>query len=342
MAWTVTIEPAAKQFMAESNETLLEAALRQGIVLPYGCKDGACGSCKAKAITGSWDQGAHQPSALKSDEAAQGFLLTCCSRASSDMQIECRAVSGLSDIPIRKMPSRIASIERPVSDVAIIRLQLPANERLKYLAGQYLEILMRDGSRRAYSIASAPESNEPLELHIRHMPGGKFTDPLFGVGSNPVKEKDILRFEGPLGTFFLREDHLRPMILLASGTGFAPIKAIIEHAQAKGINRSMHLYWGGRRPQDLYQQARCQEWAESMPQLQFIPVVSDALAEDNWQGRSGFVHRAVMEDFPDLAGFEVYACGAPVMIDAARKDFVERCHLDPELFFADAFTSAAD
>jgi CDP-4-dehydro-6-deoxyglucose reductase len=258
------------------------------------------------------------------------------------MQIECRAVSGLSDIPIRKMPSRIASIERPVSDVAIIRLQLPANERLKYLAGQYLEILMRDGSRRAYSIASAPESNEPLELHIRHMPGGKFTDPLFGVGSNLVKEKDILRFEGPLGTFFLREDHLRPMILLASGTGFAPIKAIVEHAQAKGIHRSMHLYWGGRRPQDLYQQSRCQEWAESMPHLQFIPVVSDALAEDNWQGRSGFVHRAVMEDFPDLAGFEVYACGAPVMIDAARKDFVERCHLDPELFFADAFTSAAD
>jgi len=151
-----------------------------------------------------------------------------------------------------------------------------------------------------------------------------------------------LRFEGPLGTFFLREDHLRPMILLASGTGFAPIKAIVEHAQAKGIHRSMHLYWGGRRPQDLYQQSRCQEWAESMPHLQFIPVVSDALAEDNWQGRSGFVHRAVMEDFPDLAGFEVYACGAPVMIDAARKDFVEHCHLDTELFFADAFTSAAD
>ncbi|MEY3477736.1 MAG: hypothetical protein RLY65_2136 [Pseudomonadota bacterium] len=148
MAWTVTIEPAAKQFMAESNETLLEAALRQGIVLPYGCKDGACGSCKAKAITGSWDQGAHQPSALKSDEAAQGFLLTCCSRASSDMQIECRAVSGLSDIPIRKMPSRIASIERPVSDVAIIRLQLPANERLKYLAGQYLWFATRVFDRK--------------------------------------------------------------------------------------------------------------------------------------------------------------------------------------------------
>ncbi|NBO04921.1 MAG: CDP-6-deoxy-delta-3,4-glucoseen reductase, partial [Betaproteobacteria bacterium] len=189
MAWTVTIEPAAKQFMAEPDETLLEAALRQGIVLPYGCKDGACGSCKAKALAGSWEQGAHQPSALKSDEATQGFLLTCCSRASSDLRLECRTVAGIADIPVRKMPSRIASIERAAPDVAIIRLQLPANERLKYLAGQYLEILMRDGSRRAYSMASPPESNEPLELHIRHMPGGKFTDPLFGIGSSTIKEK---------------------------------------------------------------------------------------------------------------------------------------------------------
>ncbi|MBU6285079.1 MAG: CDP-6-deoxy-delta-3,4-glucoseen reductase [Betaproteobacteria bacterium] len=342
MAWTVTIEPAAKQFMAEPDETLLEAALRQGIVLPYGCKDGACGSCKAKALAGSWEQGAHQPSALKSDEATQGFLLTCCSRASSDLRLECRTVAGIADIPVRKMPSRIASIERAAPDVAIIRLQLPANERLKYLAGQYLEILMRDGSRRAYSMASPPESNEPLELHIRHMPGGKFTDPLFGIGSSTIKEKDILRFEGPLGTFFLREDSLRPMILLASGTGFAPIKAIVEHAQAKGISRPMHLYWGGRRPQDLYQQTLCQDWAERLPHLQFVPVISDALAEDQWEGREGFVHRAVMEDFPDLSCFEVYACGAPVMIDAARKDFVESSKLDPDLFFADAFTSAAD
>ncbi|NDE46822.1 MAG: CDP-6-deoxy-delta-3,4-glucoseen reductase, partial [Betaproteobacteria bacterium] len=222
MAWTVTIEPAAKQFMAEPDETLLEAALRQGIVLPYGCKDGACGSCKAKALAGSWEQGAHQPSALKSDEATQGFLLTCCSRASSDLRLECRTVAGIADIPVRKMPSRIASIERAAPDVAIIRLQLPANERLKYLAGQYLEILMRDGSRRAYSMASPPESNEPLELHIRAVGGGVMSRYWFDT----AKTDDLLRLHGPLGTFFLRESMGLDLIFLATGTGIAPIKAL--------------------------------------------------------------------------------------------------------------------
>ncbi|NCZ75701.1 MAG: CDP-6-deoxy-delta-3,4-glucoseen reductase, partial [Betaproteobacteria bacterium] len=340
MTWTVTIEPAGKQFMAEADETLLEAALRQGIVLPYGCKDGACGSCKAKALEGNWDQAAHQPSALKTDEASQGYLLTCCSRASSDLRLECRTIAALSDIPVRKMPCRIASIEKPLDDVAILRLQLPANERLKYLAGQYLEILMRDGSRRAYSMASAPDAGDAIELHVRHMPGGKFTDPLFGTGSTRIKEKDILRFEGPMGSFFLREDSAKPMILLASGTGFAPIKAIVEHARMKSIERPMYLYWGGRRPKDLYQQAICERWAVDLPYLRFVPVISDAWAEDGWQGRSGWVHQAVIDDFPDLSNFEVYACGAPVMVDAARRDFVERCSLDPKLFFADAFTSA--
>lgn len=342
MAWTVTIEPAGQQFKAEPDETLLEAALRQGIVLPYGCKDGACGSCKAKAKEGSWEQGAHQTSALKSEEQAQGYLLTCCAQASSDLRLECRTVAGVADIPVRKMPCRIASIDRPVDDVAILRLQLPANERLKYLAGQYIEILMRDGSRRAYSMANPPESVEALELHIRHMPGGKFTDPLFGVGTTLLKEKDILRFEGPLGTFFLREDSLRPTILLASGTGFAPIKAIVEHALAKAMTRPMYVYWGGRRPQDLYQRDLCETWVGTHPHIRFVPVVSDARPEDAWEGRTGFVHHAVMEDFPDLADFEVYACGAPVMVDAARADFVRECQLHPDLFFADAFTAAKD
>ncbi|NDG58828.1 MAG: hypothetical protein EBX55_10245, partial [Betaproteobacteria bacterium] len=207
---------------------------------------------------------------------------------------------------------------------------------------ELLEILMRDGSRRAYSMASAPDAGDAIELHVRHMPGGKFTDPLFGTGSTRIKEKDILRFEGPMGSFFLREDSAKPMILLASGTGFAPIKAIVEHARMKSIERPMYLYWGGRRPKDLYQQAICERWAVDLPYLRFVPVISDAWAEDGWQGRSGWVHQAVIDDFPDLSNFEVYACGAPVMVDAARRDFVERCSLDPKLFFADAFTSAAD
>ena len=342
MSFTVTVAPSGRQFQADEGESLLEAALRQGVVLPYGCKNGACGSCKAKVLEGRVEQGPHSDNALKPDEATKGFALMCCSTAASDVSIECRVVAAAGDIPVRKMPCRIASIEKAAPDVAIVKLQLPANDRLQYLAGQYVELLLKDGSRRSYSMAGAPHAAEQLELHIRHMPGGKFTDALFGATQPAVKERDILRFEGPLGTFFLREDSDKPIVLLASGTGFAPIKAIVEHAWFKGIRRPMTLYWGGRRPRDLYMNALCEQWAREMPDFRYVPVVSDALPEDGWTGRTGFVHRAVMEDFPDLSGHQVYACGAPVVVDSARSDFTAKCGLPAEEFYADAFTSEAD
>ena len=342
MSFNITLQPSGKQFTVNSDDMILEAALRQGIVLPYGCKNGACGSCKATILSGSIEQGAHSASALKEDEAVRGLALLCCTQARSDLSIECRVVAAAGDIPVRKMPVRIASINKAAPDVAIVRLQLPANERMQYLAGQYVDLLLRDGSRRSYSMALAPHAADQLELHIRHMPGGKFTDGLFGVTQPAVKERDILRIEGPLGTFFLREDIDTPIVLLASGTGFAPIKAIVEHAQHKGIRRRMTLYWGGRRPHDLYMNALCEQWAREIPDFQYVPVVSDALAEDAWQGRTGFVHQAVMHDLPDLSGHTVYACGAPVVVDSARRDFVGQCRLSEDRFFADSFTSAAD
>jgi CDP-4-dehydro-6-deoxyglucose reductase len=170
------------------------------------------------------------------------------------------------------------------------------------------------------------------------MPGGRFTDHVFGA----MKDKEILRMEGPFGSFFLREDSERPIILLASGTGFAPIKAVIEHMQLKGITRPTTLYWGGRRPQDLYMHRWCEQAQATMPQLRYVPVISDALPEDAWAGRTGFVHRAVMADWPDLSGHQVYACGAPIVVDSARRDFVVECRLDPDEFYADSFTSEAD
>jgi len=342
MPFNITLMPSGRQFSADADESVLEAGLRQGTVLPYGCKNGACGSCKAKVIAGRFEQGPHQANALRNDESAQGFALLCCAQASEDLVIEARVIAAAGDIPIRKMPCRIASIERAAPDVAVMRLQLPANERLQYLAGQYVELILKDGTRRSYSMASAPHAAEQIELHIRHMPGGRFTDALFGVTEPAVKERDILRFEGPMGTFFLREDADAPIVLLASGTGFAPIKAIVEHAIHKDIRRPMTLYWGGRRPQDLYHHALCQQWATELRDFSYVPVVSDALPDDNWQGRSGFVHQAVMGDLPDLSGYQVYACGAPIVIDSARRDFVERCGLPQDAFFADAFTSAAD
>ncbi|QWD68020.1 CDP-6-deoxy-delta-3,4-glucoseen reductase [Polynucleobacter sp. VK25] len=342
MSYQVTLKTSGKQFTVNPDENLLEAALRQGINLPYGCKNGACGSCKGKVLEGQVTHGQHSESALGKAEETAGGILFCCSHPQSDLLIEAREVQGAGDIAIRKVPCRVNTISKPSSDVAILKLQLPAAERFQFLAGQYLEFLLKDGQRRAYSIANAPEQEGPLELHIRHLPGGLFTDFVFGSVTPALKEKDILRFEGPLGSFFLREDSKKPIIFVAAGTGFAPIKSIIEQMQAKKIHRPIHLYWGGRRPSDLYLEDLCKSWETEIPDFKYIPVISDALPEDAWQGRTGFVHQAVMTDHPDMKSFQVYACGAPVMVNAARNDFSAKCQLPEEEFFADSFTSAAD
>jgi CDP-4-dehydro-6-deoxyglucose reductase len=350
----VTVRPSGREFTVEADEAILSAALRQGVGLPYGCKNGACGTCRARLLEGKVVHGTHAKSALSALDETKGFVLVCCGRPQTDVVIEARELTGFGDIPIRKMPCRIAKIERPTDDVAIVALQLPANERLQYRAGQYVEFILKDGVRRSYSIATAPHADEQITLHVRHMPGGLFTDALFGTakpgGPAVVKERDILRFEGPLGTFFLREDNARPIILLASGTGFAPIKAIAEHIFHKGIHveasgrpaRPVVLYWGCRSRKDLYLPNLPEQWAREQPNFTYVPVLSDATASDAWSGRTGFVHRAVMDDFPDLSEHQVYACGTPLMVDAARHDFTERCGLPPEQFFADAFMSQAD
>ena len=342
MSYQVTLKTSGKQFTVNQDETILEAALRQNINLPYGCKNGACGSCKGKVVEGQVTHGQHSESAMSCADETGGATLFCCSHPQSDLLIEAREVQGAGDIAIRKVPCRVNAISRHGSDVAILKLQLPASERFQFLAGQYLEFLLKDGQRRAYSIANAPEQEGPLELHIRHLPGGLFTDFVFGAKDPALKEKDILRFEGPLGSFFLREDSKKPIIFVAAGTGFAPIKSIIEQMQAKKIQRPISLYWGGRRPSDLYMNSLCETWAQDLPDFKYIPVISDALPEDTWDGRSGFVHEAVMTDHPNLKDFQVYACGAPVMVNAARQDFSSQCHLPEEEFFADSFTSAAD
>ncbi len=344
LLYQVQLKTSGKTFSVEADETVLEAALRQGINLPYGCKNGACGSCKGKCIEGKIRHGDHSQSALSAADETAGSTLLCCAHPQTDLLIEVREVQGGGDIPVRKVPCRINTIQFPSDDVAILQLQLPASERFQFLAGQYLEFLLKDNKRRAYSIASAPHEQGPLELHIRHLPGGLFTDPLFGQASDgkQIKEKDILRFEGPLGSFFLREDSKKPIIFLASGTGFAPIKSMLMHIQEKKIKREIHFYWGGRRPKDLYMDSLCQEFMHTIPGFHYTPVISDALAEDAWQGRTGFVHRAVMNDFPDLSQHQVYACGAPIVIQSARTDFVKDCQLPEEEFFADSFTSEAD
>jgi len=338
MNHNVEVFPSHKQFECEDDETILTAALRANVILPYGCKDGACGSCKADLISGRVDYGTYQSRALSEEERVRGKVLTCCAKPLEPVQIKVRELSGLGDIPVKKMPCRLQSIDKPANDVAVLKFQLPANEVLQFLAGQYIEFILRDGSRRSYSLANAPYQEGGIELHVRHMPGGLFTDHVFGA----MKEREILRFEGPLGTFFLREESVKPVVLLASGTGFAPIKSLIEQAFFKNSKRDFVLYWGARTKQDLYMLDLPLRWAAEHENFRFVPVLSEPTGACDWQGRTGFVHRAVMEDFSDLSGHQVYACGAPIVVDSARRDFVVDLGLPEDEFYADSFTSLAD
>lgn len=345
----ITVQPSGRTFGVNPDEPMLTAAIRSGVGLPYGCKDGACGSCKCKKISGTVVHGPHQSKALSDEEEASGYVLTCCGVPHSDVVLESRQVTDEGAFPVKKMPTRVSLLEKKSNDVMLLKLQLPANDSFSYHAGQYVEFLLRDGVRRSYSMANAPhtlaarpQATPPIapgiELHIRHMPGGKFTDHVFGT----MKEKEILRVEGPFGSFFLREDSAKPIVLLAAGTGFAPIKAIIEHMQHKGIERPATLYWGGRRPGDLYMHDWVLQKVAGMPSLKYVPVISDALPEDGWSGRTGFVHKAVLQDLPDLSGYQVYACGAPIVVDSARADYTTQAGLPEDEFFADSFITEAD
>ena len=338
MTFQVTIKNTGHQFPAEAGESILDAAKRAGLVLPYGCRDGACGSCKGKLIEGAIDYGDYAEKALPAADKEKGYALFCQGKPLSDVVIEAREVRNASDFPVRKLPTRVKKLERVADDVTLVHLTLPAGDKLQFLAGQYIDVLLKGGLRRSFSLGNPPHDEEALELHIRLVAGGEFTGHVF----NKMKERDILRVEAPLGTFFLREDSPKPIVFVASGTGFAPIKAILEHMFKQGLNRPMVLYWGGRRPKDLYMDALGKQWAADHPGFKYVPVISDALPEDQWNGRTGFVHRAVMQDFPDLSGHQVYACGVPIMVDSAKKDFIEQCKLPEEEFYCDSFTTAAD
>ncbi len=342
MKYRITVMPAGKEFVAEPEQTILDAALAAGITLPYSCKAGACSTCKGRVLAGDIAQGPHQEGSLSAEEEEQGYALFCCATARSDLTIQARIVEGIEGITIRKMPVRVREMERVIDDVMVITLQLPASQKVEFRAGQYLEIILKSGERRSYSMANAPHVEGVLEIHVRHMPGGVFTDQVFGAVEPTLKVRDILRCELPMVSFFLREDSDKPIVLLASGTGFAPVKSMVEHMRHTGLRRPVRFYWGGRRPRDLYMDALAREWADSITDFEYIPVVSDALPEDNWQGRTGLVHRAVMDDLPSLADYQVYACGSPAMVAAAHQDFIALRELPEEEFFADAFTSQAD
>lgn len=331
----VTLQPSGHSFTTDGADSILQAALDAGLTLPYGCRNGACGACKGTVLDGLVDHGMAQETALSTADRAEGKALFCCAKPLSDLVLECREVGTATNIPVNIMPCRVQKMERLADDVMLLSLKLPANERLQFLAGQYIEFLLKNDKRRAFSIANAPHDDGFLQLHIRRIDGGEFTQHVFTA----MKEKDILRFQGPYGSFYLREESAKPMILLAGGTGFAPIKALVEHAIHNHITRPMEIYWGGRNRAGLYLPGLPGQWAAAHSHIRYILVLSDATPQDAWPGRSGLVHSAVLEDHPDLSAWQVYACGAPPMIDASRAEFVAH-GLPAEEFFADAFTFA--
>jgi CDP-4-dehydro-6-deoxyglucose reductase, E3 len=331
----VTIQNSGHTFEVRPSQTVLQAAIEADIHIPYGCRNGACGSCKAKLVSGKVMHDDYQNSAMTEAELAAGNTLLCCARPLEDIVVECREVGGLTGIKPRILPARVAKKEQLSHDVIALHLQLPSSERLQFLAGQYIEFILKDGKRRAFSIANAPHDAEFLQLHIRVIPGGVFS----AYVANEMQEKAILRLEAPFGNFFLREDSQKPIIFVAGGTGFAPVKGIIEHMLHNNIKRDIILYRGARVAEDLYMNDLCDKWAEFTPHLTYIPVLSEPPASDNWQGRTGLVHEAVLADIKDLSGYQAYVCGAPGMCEVAHHTFVAQGLLADE-FFSDAFTFA--
>lgn len=328
MNFKVSIHPSNHSFEISPDTTILEGALEHGYNLPYSCRNGACGVCKGKVLLGTVDFGNHQPYALSDAEKKDGIALFCCAKPKSDVVIESHEVASSTEIQVKTLPCRVQKMEKVAADIMVLYLKLPTNERLQFFAGQYIDILQKDGKPRSFSLANAPHHDELLELHVRNIPGGAFTHHVF----TEMKERDILRIKGPQGNFTLHEDSDKPIIFVASGTGFAPVKSIIEHALQIGLQRPMHIYWGVRMAADFYMLDKVREW--QMQGIKFTPVVSD----ESWNGRTGFVHHAVLEDYADLSGHQVYACGAPVVIEAAFKDFTSQRSLPETEFFSDAFT----
>ncbi len=332
----IVISPENHPFHSHEDEAILDAALREGVQLPYGCRGGTCGACKAQLLEGEIIYGETEPEALTDKEINTGWILCCQARAETDLVIKIREVSETKEIPIKTLPSRVMHMEQLSHDVMGLWLKLPSTERLQFLAGQYIDILMKDGKERSFSLANAPHDDEYLQLQVRYYDGGYFSEIVF----NEMKEKTLLRIKGPFGNFFLREDSDRPAVFVAGGTGFAPVKGIIEHMIAKGDKRPVSLYWGVRAKRDLYMDDLARSWAEEHGNIEYIPVLSEPMKEDNWQGKTGFVHDAILEDIRDFSEIDVYASGPPIMVESVHKSFTQY-GLPEERLYSDAFEFAA-
>ncbi|MCK5896932.1 MAG: CDP-6-deoxy-delta-3,4-glucoseen reductase [Cocleimonas sp.] len=336
MSFDVTVRPSGHLFTVEKDELILDAALRQGISFPYGCRSGTCCNCLGKVISGDITYPNGLPLSLSEEDHKEGQALFCSATATSSLEIEVVEISD-NTVEIKILPARVASLHKLSHDVMEMKLTLPKGKRLPFYAGQYIEFLLRDNKRRAFSLANTPTDDEYLVLHIRLVENGYFTTHTF----NEMQEKALVRICGPLGTFFLRENAKRPLIFIAGGTGFAPIKSMLEQLLNEKSTREVHLYWGVRAKRDLYSNELAEKWAQEHQHIHYTPVLSDANEQDQWQGRKGLVHEVVAHDFADLSGHDVYIAGPPPMILAAKEVFNQQGLPDDQLF-SDAFDFSID
>ncbi len=338
----VRIEPHGRTLRVAAGQAVLEAALGAGLNLPHSCKSGHCGSCRARLLAGEIHYPNGLPRGITAEQAQGGEILLCQARAHSDLKVEARLIAGIEDVEIKTLPCRIARLTQLAPDVMQVFLRLPAVERLRFHPGQYLDVLLDGGRRRSFSIASPPHDSDFLELHVRRVSGGGFTERLFGhaAGGACLGPGALLRIEGPVGQFSYRDGAGRAL-MVAGGTGFAPLKSMLRHVLETGIRRDIHFYWGARHARDLYEEQLVLGWARRHPQLRFTAVLSEASPLEAAHHRVGWVHEAVLADYPDLGRFEVYAAGPPAMIEAMRAG-CPRHGLPPERLYFDSFDYAPD
>lgn len=337
MSYHVSVPSSGHEFTIEENETVLVAALRQGIGLPYGCRNGACGKCAGDLISGEVTYEEDALKAVAKDLHDKGKTLFCQAMAHSDLKIKVTEITKSQEVDVKILPCRVESMELLTHDIMKIELKLPENERMQFLAGQYLEFILKDGKRRAFSIANAPHDDDLIELHIRHVPDGHFGDYVF----SEMKIKALFKIEGPLGSYYLREESNRPIILVGGGTGFAPLKGMLEHAFKIGFDRPIHLFCGVRAVRDLYMDEMVKGWLKQHKNLKYTAVLSRPEEGDNWQGKTGHVADSVVEEYPDLSGYDVYLSGPPAMVKSGMEAFYEK-GLPETQIYSDSFEYSDD
>ena len=335
MTFVVTIAEQDLTFTCEENKTVLEAAMAEGITIPYGCRNGFCGSCKGHLLSGKINYPEGQPDGIHQDDIAEGQVLFCKAVPETDLEIQVKVMEPQPEIVVKTLPCKVAEVEHLSDDVIKLILQLPAMESFNFKAGQWVNFVLKDGRKRAFSLANSPNQQNQLEIQIRHAFGGVFTDFVF----NELKVGAMLRIEGPHGTFWFQHDEC-PVLLVAGGTGFAPIKGIFEELSQQPIQQPVHLFWGSRAKKDLYQEQLVQQWVKDYG-IQYTPVLSDPVQEDEWTGETGFVHQSVLAAYPDLSNYAIYMAGPPQMIESCRDSFTA-AGMDEGRLYYDSFDYSTD